>query len=241
MGRPISTGGVKAVIRVRFKFNPSTMRTFLLPLLGLTFTVIGNDGANKPEPAPQSPQVPDPDKRGQADPRAKPETGTPAEKHFATLLQKEANPDAKAKAMAALAAMRGDADSGEDVFGRACFTCHVVDDFGANLGPDLSDAGKRLSRLEIADSVINPNAKVDSKYYTVTISTSDGGEFTGFLESEDARSVTLRMGAELLKKIDKRTIAKRETVKTSTMTDDLAATLTAQEFVDLIEYLAAQK
>jgi len=153
----------------------------------------------------------------------------------------ETTPDAKAKAIAELAGMRGDAKSGEDVFGRTCFTCHVVDDFGANLGPNLSDAGKRLTRLEIADSVINPNAKVDPGYYTVNISTSDGGAFAGFVESEDDGSVTLRMGAELLQKIDKRTITKRETVKTSTMPAAMAAALSGQEFVDKIEYLAAQK
>ena len=213
----------------------------LLVLWVLAFAIVACDRANEPEHSPGGRQgAVSGDHAGTGSP-SNTEPGALAEKHFNTLLQVETTHDAKAKAMAALAGMRGDAKSGEDVFGRTCFTCHVVDDFGANLGPDLSDAGKRLTRLEIADSVINPNAKVDPKYYTVNISTSDGGAFAGFVESEDDGSVTLRMGAELLQKIDKRTITTRETVKISTMPDAMAAALSGQEFVDMIEYLAAQK
>lgn len=215
--------------------------TTLLVMCGLALAIIACHRANEPEPSSGGPQGSVSDNNALTGSPSNADPAALAEQHFNTLLQVEVAPDAKAEAMAALAGMRGDAKSGEAVFGRTCFTCHVVDDFGANLGPDLSDAGKRLTRLEIADSVINPNTKVDPKYYTVNIFISDGGAFAGFVESEDDASVTLRMGAELLQKIDKRTITKRETVKTSTMPDAVAATLSGQEFVDMIEYLAAQK
>lgn len=167
--------------------------------------------------------------------------GALAEKHFTILLKNEAKPEAKALAMAALTGMRGDVDSGADVFGRICFTCHVAGDIGSNMGPDLSDAGKRLSRLELADSVIHPNAKVDPKYHTVNISTGDGSAFTGYVEKENDKTVTLRVGTETLEKIEKRNITTRETVKASAMPDGLAATMSGQDFVDLLEFLAAQK
>ena len=143
--------------------------------------------------------------------------------------------------MTALTGMRGDVDSGADVFGRVCFTCHVAGEIGSNMGPNLSDAGKRLSRLEIADSVVHPNAKVDPKYYMVNLSTRSGDAFTGYVESEEEKTVTLRMGAEMTQKIEKRSITTRETVKSSAMPDGLAATISGQDFVDLLEFLAAQK
>ena len=112
---------------------------------------------------------------------------------------------------------------------------------GAELGPTLNDVGKRLQRAEIVESVMDPNAKVDARYYAVNITTRDGDEFSGLIAGEDAQAVTLRMGAEITRKIEKRNITARETLKTSGMPDGLAATLSAQEFVDVIEFLAAQK
>lgn len=83
--------------------------------------------------------------------------------------------------------------------------------------------------------------RTDPKYHTVNISTSDGGAFTGYVESEDATTVTLRLGAEMIQKIEKKSITTRDTVKASAMPDGLAATMSERDFVDLLEFLAAQK
>jgi putative heme-binding domain-containing protein len=166
---------------------------------------------------------------------------TAGEKPYAVLLDAKAKPEAKAAALATLAKLRGDAADGEEVFDRTCFACHVIDDFGASLGPDLSDAGKKLTRREIAEAISDPAAKVDAKYYTETVTTADGEILSGFIEKEDEKSITLRLGAELLQVIPKASVKKRETAMTSTMPADTLTTLTAEEFVDLIEFLAAQK
>ena len=90
------------------------------------------------------------------------------------------------------------------------------------LGVPISRKGERLGNLYLTDK-------------------RDGDEFSGLIASEDAQVVTLRLGAEITRKIEKRNITARETLKTSGMPDGLAATLSAQEFVDVIEFLAAQK
>jgi putative heme-binding domain-containing protein len=167
--------------------------------------------------------------------------GALAQKYFATLLHGDVNAETKARAIATLAATRGKPDAGKAVFSRLCVACHKVGNLGTELGPTLSDVGKRLPRAEIVESVMDTNAKVDAKYYGVNITTRDGDEFSGLIVSEDAQVISLRMGAEITKQINKGNITARETLKTSGMPDGLAAALSAQEFVDLIEFLAAQR
>ena len=70
--------------------------------------------------------------------------------------------------------MPGDANNGRAVFGRVCASCHKVGDTGFTFGPDLSDVGKRLNRHDIIESIIEPSKKVDPKYVTTTIITTDG-------------------------------------------------------------------
>ncbi len=170
-----------------------------------------------------------------------PEADAERDRQYAVLLDAKAKPDAKEAALTAMAKRKGDVVQGEDVFGRTCFACHVIDNFGAALGPDLSDAGKRLTRLEIARAIAEPNAKVDKAWFMETVTTADGDTVSGFIEKEDDKTLTLRLAAELVKKIPKNTIQHRETVRTSTMPGDALTTLTAEEFMDLIEYLAARK
>jgi putative heme-binding domain-containing protein len=143
-------------------------------------------------------------------------------------------------AIRTVARAKGKTDAGKDVFARTCVACHKIGDTGLEFGPNLSDVGKRMKREEIAESILYPNLKVDPKYLSVNITTKDGEESTGVVVSEDDKELTLQLGAGNLQKIAKNNISKRETTKVSNMPEGLAEALQA-EFVDLIEYLAAQK
>jgi putative heme-binding domain-containing protein len=97
-----------------------------------------------------------------------------------------------------------------------------------------------LKREDIAESILYPNLKVDPKYLSVNIRTKDGEELTGVVAAEDDSTLTLQLGAGIVQKIAKADITKRETTKVSNMPEGLAESIQA-EFVDLVEYLAAQK
>jgi len=167
--------------------------------------------------------------------------GASAEKSFALLVQGNAGGATKAQAISVLAATPGQANAGKTVFGRLCIACHRIGVAGATLGPPLDSVGGRLRRAEIVESIFDPNAKVDPQFYAVNITTRDGEEYTGRITGEDEHSLTVVLGAEQTHRIAKRDIVARETLKLSTMPDGLAGTLSAQEFVDLVEFLAAQR
>ena len=147
---------------------------------------------------------------------------------------------ARDNAMQTVAGARGRANAGKEVYERVCVACHKIGETGIDFGPNLSDVGKRMKREELAESILYPNLKVDPKYLTVNITTKDGEELSGVVVSEDDTTVNLKLGAGVIQKVPKTDITKRETTKVSNMPEGLAESIQA-EFVDLIEYLAAQK
>jgi putative heme-binding domain-containing protein len=130
---------------------------------------------------------------------------------------------------------------GRFVFERVCTSCHRVQDFGVNYGPELTQVAGRMNRDQIAESILYPNQEVAPQWLTTNITTRDGQELSGVVSVEDADSVTLKLGGDQVQKVPKSTIVKREALKVSNMPEGLAAGLAPQEFVDLIEYLGTLK
>jgi putative heme-binding domain-containing protein len=165
------------------------------------------------------------------------------------LLGKEEQPaEARNKAMQALADMKGgNADNGKAVFRRNCTACHRVFNEGAEFGPQMDGnpdgkgpVGKRLSKLKIVESIIDPNAEVDPKYLTTAILTTDGITVTGLLVSETKDEVVIFDGKQK-KTIKTDEIDQRKTLKQSSMPEGLAGAMSPVEFLDLIAFLATLK
>jgi len=151
------------------------------------------------------------------------------------------NKEEKARdtALKDLAETRGRVKQGAVVSARVCTACHKIGNMGGEMGPDLSNVGARLNRIELIRSILYPNEKIDPKFLVVNITTKKGEELSGFVAAEDDRTVTMRVGAGEPKVLQKSDIAKRTTVEVSSMPEDLARTIPPQEFMDLIEYLAS--
>ncbi|MGB8852232.1 MAG: GDSL-type esterase/lipase family protein [Pirellulales bacterium] len=162
--------------------------------------------------------------------------------HLKLLLSEESHPEEqKNKALTVLAGMKGgNADGGKAVFRRVCINCHKVGDDGANLGPDMTQVGKRLDGYKLLESIIYPNAAVDEKYLSTMILTDDGRSITGLLVSETPEEVVIFDGKEQ-KKIPVAEIDERTKLKQSSMPDGLAGTLSPNELLDIVEYLRTLK
>jgi putative heme-binding domain-containing protein len=162
--------------------------------------------------------------------------------HLKLLLSEEPHPEEqKNKALTVLAGMKGgNADSGKAVFRRVCINCHKVGTEGANLGPDMTQVGKRLDGYKLLESIIYPNAAVDEKYLSTMILTDDGRSIVGLLVSETPEEVVIFDGKEQ-KKIPVTEIDERTKLKQSSMPDGLAGTLSPNELLDVVEYLRGLK
>ena len=158
--------------------------------------------------------------------------------HLAVLTSKDPKSDEERnKAMQAITLVKGgNTDNGKMVFRRVCINCHKVGTEGANLGPDMTQVGKRLDAYKIIESIVDPNAAVEEKYLSTAILTDDGRNITGLLVSETPEQVVIFDGKE--QKVIKVTeIEERAQLKQSSMPEGLAATLSPNEFLDVVEYL----
>ncbi len=147
----------------------------------------------------------------------------------------------KQRLIGQVAKVGGRAREGRFVFERICTSCHKVQNFGISYGPELTQVAGRLKRDKIIESILFPNAEVAPQWLTTNLTTKDGEELSGVVGAEDDTSITLKLGGELKKTVAKRDITKRETLKVSNMPEGLAAGMSTQEFLDLVEYLNSLK
>ncbi|MBX3412680.1 MAG: c-type cytochrome [Pirellulales bacterium] len=161
--------------------------------------------------------------------------------YLRNLLGQETQPDeVRNKSMQALADMQGDANNGRQVFLRTCTACHKIGHDGREYGPDLSQVGKKLSKLKLVESLIDPNAEVDAKYNSTAVATSDGRIITGLLSQETETELVIFDGKDAVT-IKKADIDQRETLKQSSMPEGLAGSLAPVEVLDVVEYLSGLK
>ena len=162
--------------------------------------------------------------------------------HLAVLLAEQTRSDEERnKAMQAIAdTTGGNRDNGKMVFRRVCINCHKVGSEGANLGPDMTQVGKRLPPYKLVESIIDPNAEVDPKYLSTLVVTDEGKSVTGLLVSETDEELVIFDGKEQ-RRIPADSVDERVQLKQSSMPEGLAATLSPTELLDVIEYLKGLK
>ena len=162
--------------------------------------------------------------------------------HLSVLTSKEPQADeARNKAMQALSDIKGgNPENGKAVFRRVCIACHKVYGEGANLGPEMTGVGKRLSPYKLVESIIDPNAEIAEQYLSTSVLTDDGRSIVGLLVSETPEELVIFDGKEK-KTIAVADIDERTKLRQSSMPEGLAATLSPTELLDVIEFLKTLK
>lgn len=144
-----------------------------------------------------------------------------------------------------LLALNGNAGRGRTLFltasGLQCRNCHKVGEQGKAVGPKLDGIGKRYSRAEILENILEPSKKIDPKFQTWLIQTEDGKVQTGLLVSKAAESVTLldATGKEIT--IPAADIELMVAQKKSLMPELQLRGLTPQDAADLLAWLVSLK
>lgn len=91
----------------------------------------------------------------------------------------------------------GDVARGEDVFmnhGAAqCVRCHQVNDYGALVGPELSEIGRDRDRGYLLEAIVDPGAAVAPGFGMMVLTRKDGETLSGLLMEENDKGVSLKM------------------------------------------------
>jgi putative heme-binding domain-containing protein len=170
--------------------------------------------------------------------------GIAAEKHIKLLVQpaETSKQVARNNAYAALESLRGNAKNGQQVFARVCANCHKVGDKGYQFGPELTQVAVRLNRHDLIESIVEPSAKMDQKYISEQVRTSDDEVLIGFVAKETDTELTLSLPEGKTRTLNKADdIAERKQSLQSSMPENLGVTVAPTEFLDLIEYLTTLK
>ena len=149
---------------------------------------------------------------------------------------------ASSSALRAEAAKSGNTERGREVYHRKamlCTTCHVINNEGGKLGPDLSTVGSYMTPESLRESLINPSSAIKQGYETAMITTRDHQVMTGLVEGKTGTALLLRDPTGNVVSIPNSTIAKTDTSPVSLMPPGLSFSLRRDEMVDLMRYLTS--
>jgi putative heme-binding domain-containing protein len=133
----------------------------------------------------------------------------------------------------------GSPDNGRRIFyqnaAAQCIRCHAVGGDGTNVGPDLAGIGDKLTRRQLLESLVAPNARIAPGYGSVTLTLSDGSTVRGMLsaESDSEITVTGNNGEQVISKSD---IENRRNSPSGMFA--MGVVLSRDEIRDLVEFLS---
>jgi putative heme-binding domain-containing protein len=149
--------------------------------------------------------------------------------------------DASASAESSVALEGGDAERGKSLFlghtAAMCSKCHALENAGQQIGPSLAGVATRLTRAELLESMLDPQAKVAPGYGIQILELNDGTTVTGTQMSESNEAIVIKSPDGKL------TTHPKATVKTAGkpigVMPPMKALLTTREMRDLVEFLSS--
>ncbi len=142
---------------------------------------------------------------------------------------------------AEILALPGKVARGERLFfdtaGVQCKNCHRIGDRGDEVGPDLSEIGKKYDRAALLESILEPSRRIDAKYVTYLLQTNDGNTHVGLLVEKGANDVALKEAQNKLVRVPASEVELLVPQPQSLMPELLLRDMTGQQVADLVAYL----
>jgi len=139
----------------------------------------------------------------------------------------------------ALAQKSGDAAKGKNL-ATACLACHAIQGQGAQIGPNLSGAGA-MNLDAMLRSILTPNAAMEAGYRTFRVELNSDEILDGFLVSQDAQAVILRIPNAEDRRIPRSEIRRANYLRRSLMPENLLESLPDADATHLLSYLRTLK
>ncbi|MFK7844096.1 MAG: heme-binding protein, partial [Rhodothermales bacterium] len=144
--------------------------------------------------------------------------------------------------MLAITEIEPDTAMGRQLFTQqGCEMCHNLNRAEVMKGPFMGQIGAIMSRDQIAEAILAPNASISQGFATVLIITKGGESYIGFISEESADTVKMRNIAGQVFTISTNEIQSRKRMEKSMMPDGLVNSLSIEEFTSLVAFLAEQK
>ncbi|HZK79855.1 MAG TPA: HEAT repeat domain-containing protein, partial [Humisphaera sp.] len=133
----------------------------------------------------------------------------------------------------------GNALAGQKVFAAKCMQCHTIYGKGGEVGPDITGVGRDNLDL-ILSNVLDPNLVVGKPYYQWVVRLKNNTSASGLLAEESDKQIVLKDGTQRII-IPRSDIDKMKETTLSMMPEGLEATMTEQEFIDLVGFLLTKQ
>ena len=131
-------------------------------------------------------------------------------------------------------------EAGKQLFAEhACLACHAVDGTTELLGPNLKDAGKRLSRQEILGEVLSPSQIIKPSMMAVRVTKKDDQVLIGRVVNSNEKEISLMLVGNSVVQIPRSEIKKTEDEKKSLMYEGLFNGLPDAERESLLDYVVS--
>jgi putative heme-binding domain-containing protein len=132
--------------------------------------------------------------------------------------------------------LAGDPVRGAAVFRENCLTCHTIQRFGHQVGPELSGVSSRPREILLHD-VLDPSAQISTDFVSYIVITQEGKSFEGLIISQTGDAVRLRraQGEEIV--IPTRQIEQLRANNKSLMPEGFETKITPQAMADLLSFL----
>lgn len=125
----------------------------------------------------------------------------------------------------------------------SCVACHKLNDAGNAIGPDLSKLDPKLTPADILKEILQPSAKINEKFQTVTLTLDSGKIISGLIVNETPQAIRVIENplakAEPIE-IPVSEIETRQKSAVSLMPNGLLDKLTREEVLDLLAYIVAR-
>jgi putative membrane-bound dehydrogenase-like protein len=135
--------------------------------------------------------------------------------------------------------LAGDSKNGAGLFKQNCAQCHRLRGEGAEVGPDLNTmSGKPVAQL--IEAILDPNAAVEDRYRSFTVTTKDDREFTGVISAETPTTITLRVANQPETTLLRNEVKEISASAMSLMPEGLESAFTPQQLADVIAYVVGR-
>jgi putative heme-binding domain-containing protein len=136
--------------------------------------------------------------------------------------------------------LKGDPAKGKATFQKTCATCHRLEGFGHEIGPNLAAMQNRGAEAVLVN-VLDPNREVNPQFLNYIVVTTDGRTLTGMLAAETANSVTLKRAEGATDTVLRANIKQMRSDRVSIMPEGLEQQIDKQGMADLVAYVMSAK